>query len=97
MRKFGLTMKQFRVLNFIRDRLAISEVSPTLVEIGAGCEIKSKSHVHYIVKALKERGYVDYLPHRERSIVVLDKFTDGSVAREAISDPAPSSTVPLPS
>lgn len=97
MKRFGLTMRQLRVLNFIRDQLAASEVAPTLAEIAEGCEIKAKSQVHYIVRALKERGYIDYLPRRERSITVLEKFADSSVARETQSDLAASSIVAQPS
>jgi len=67
----GLTKKQRQVLEFVKQFTTETSISPTLDEICAGCGMKSKSQAHHVLTGLRERGYVEWIPHRVRSICVL--------------------------
>lgn len=69
----SLTRRQSEVLAFIRKRLKEDEVGPNYEEISKAMGMSSKSGVHRIVYALKERGFIDFIPKRARSIRVLEK------------------------
>jgi len=76
MTQFSLTQRQKDTLDFIRDYMVEHpEVAPSFEEIMHGCGMKSKSHVGRIVRELKERGRVDYIPGRRRSIFLIDPLT----------------------
>lgn len=63
-----LTENQEKVWLFIKS----CKRSPTYDEMVVGTGTPSKGRLNEIVRALKEKGYVDYLPYRARSIVALD-------------------------
>ncbi len=67
----GITRKQQRVLSFIQRYIFEHDSSPSYAEIGAAVGIASKSNVHRMVRALAERGAIDFLPGRNRSIRLL--------------------------
>ena len=69
--KMGLTQKQAKFLNVIKDFIASNGYSPSYEEMKQMNGMRSKSHVHAMVYALKKRGYVDVIRHSKRSIVVL--------------------------
>ena len=68
----SLTKRQSDVLGVIRRRLAQSEVGPNYEEIAAELGIV-KSGVARLMVGLKERGYVDWIPRKARSIRLLEK------------------------
>jgi len=67
---YNLTHRQKQVLDFIQSYPAGG--SPSMDEIKNECGFSSKSTVHAIMKRLRERGWIDWLPNRRRSIRVLD-------------------------
>ena len=69
--KMGLTQKQAKFLKVIKDFIASNGYSPSYEEMKQMNGMRSKSHVHAMVYALKKRGYVDVIRHSKRSIVVL--------------------------
>lgn len=71
-----LTPKQEKLWRFIRS----CDRSPTHQEMADALGLKSRGQVNLTVVALKERGFVDYLPARARSIVALNPKEDLSRA-----------------
>ena len=69
--KMGLTQKQAKFLNVIKDFIASNGYSPSYEEMKQLNDMRSKSAVHAYVYRLKKRGYVDVIRHCKRSIVVL--------------------------
>ena len=54
-----LTNKQNQLLNFLILRIEQNGISPSYEEICLELNLKSKSGIHRIVKALEERGAVE--------------------------------------
>lgn len=71
MTQFGLTKAQHRALEFIKDYSARHCIPPSFEEIKEHLELKSKSGVHRIIKALDDRGYITQMKNRARSIRVV--------------------------
>lgn len=67
-------------LDFVRDFIAEKGYSPSFTEIGGAIGLKSKGGVHSLIRQLKERGMVEYLPHRARSVRLTDAVPKGVVA-----------------
>lgn len=63
-----LTVKQEKLWRFIKS----CERSPTYDEMARGMGLSSRGQINNTVVALKEKGFVDYIPNRARSIVALD-------------------------
>ena len=66
-----LTQKQKVLLNYIFERLNSDGVSPSFEEMKLFLDLRSKSGVHRLVKALEERGFIERLPNRARAIRIL--------------------------
>jgi repressor LexA len=66
-----LTKKQFDLLMYIHERLKESGVPPSFDEMKDALDLRSKSGIHRLVKALEERGFIKRLPNRARAIEVL--------------------------
>jgi repressor LexA len=93
-----LTRKQHELLLFIHDRLSASGVSPSFEEMKEALELKSKSGVHRLIRALEERSFIRRLPNRARALEVV-KMPDRAVpaAGAAKVPPAPANdSRPLP-
>ena len=63
-----LTNKQNQLLSFLIERIEQNGVSPSYEEICLELNLKSKSGIHRIVKALEERGYIKHLENKARAI-----------------------------
>ena len=63
-----LTNKQVQLLSFLIKRIELNGVSPSYEEICIELNLKSKSGIHRIVKALEERGYIEHLENKARAI-----------------------------
>ena len=63
-----LTNKQKQLLSFLIERIEQDGVSPSYEEICLELNLKSKSGIHRIVKALEERGYIKHLENKARAI-----------------------------
>ena len=66
-----LTRKQYELLMYIQDRLAISGVSPSFEEMKEALGLKSKSGIHRLITGLEERGFIRRLPHRARALEIV--------------------------
>ena len=71
-----LTNKQNQLLNFLILRIEQDGVSPSYEEICLELNLKSKSGIHRIVKALEERGYIEHLENKARAIAPI-KYPNG--------------------
>jgi len=66
-----LTRKQHELLMFIHERLKESGVPPSFDEMKDALDLKSKSGIHRLIKALEERGFIRRLPNRARALEVI--------------------------
>jgi repressor LexA len=66
-----LTRKQYELLVFIHGRLKESGVPPSFDEMKDALDLRSKSGIHRLIKALEERGFIKRLPNRARAIEVI--------------------------
>ena len=66
-----LTRKQYELLMFVHERLKESGVPPSFDEMKDALDLRSKSGIHRLIKALEERGFIRRLPNRARAIEVL--------------------------
>jgi len=76
MHQLGLTPQMKSVLDCIIRYTAARGYSPTFQEIADALGIRAKSAVHRRVHALKERGYIDLVPDKNRSIAVLTNVSE---------------------
>lgn len=66
-----LTRKQYELLRFINERLKEAGVPPSFDEMKDALDLRSKSGIHRLIKALEERGFIKRLPNRARAIEVV--------------------------
>lgn len=64
----GMTPKQKELLDFIKSYSGRNGYCPSYDDMMKALGLRSKSGIHRMVYALKERGYVRLLPNRARSI-----------------------------
>ena len=68
-----MTKRQMEVLHFIEDFIKYRGFSPSYMDITIGMKLKSKSNIHRIIHALKDRGFLKLQPHKIRSLTTVDK------------------------
>jgi repressor LexA len=81
-----LTRKQHELLMFVHQRLKEMGVPPSFDEMKDALDLRSKSGIHRLIKALEERGFIKRLPNRARAIEVLrlpDSMTPAVAAPRA--------------
>jgi repressor LexA len=66
-----LTRKQHELLCYIHDKLNETGVSPSFEEMKDALDLKSKSGVHRLIRALEERSFIRRLPNRARALEVM--------------------------
>ena len=66
-----LTRKQYELLMYIQDRLAVSGVSPSFEEMKEALGLKSKAGIHRLITGLEERGLIRRLAHRARALEII--------------------------
>ena len=66
-----LTRKQHELLCYIHDKLNETGVSPSFEEMKDALDLKSKSGVHRLIRALEERNFIRRLPNRARALEVV--------------------------
>jgi repressor LexA len=66
-----LTRKQHELLMFINQRLKEAGIPPSFDEMKDALDLRSKSGIHRLIKALEERGFIRRLPNRARAIEVV--------------------------
>lgn len=67
----GVTKRQAEMLKIIRTYIDEHGYSPSYVELADAMNIKSLGNIHDKVKALQERGHLEYRPGAPRSITLL--------------------------
>lgn len=65
-----LTRKQRDLLLFINDYTQRTGLSPSFEEMKLGVDLKSKSGIHRLIKALVERGFLERMPNKARALEV---------------------------
>lgn len=78
-----LTQKQHELLMFIHERLKEAGVPPSFDEMKDALDLRSKSGIHRLIRALEERGFIRRLPNRARAIEIvrMPETTTPAVAR----------------
>ena len=66
-----LTRKQHELLMFVHERLKESGIPPSFDEMKDALDLRSKSGIHRLIKALEERGFIRRLPNRARALEVV--------------------------
>ena len=79
----GLTPRQQRILNVIRDNLEQRGYPPSMREIGELVGLTSSSSVSHQLKVLEEKGFLKRDPNRPRAIEVF--LPEVMAARRSIS------------
>lgn len=83
-----LTRKQHELLCFIHERLAETGVSPSFEEMKDALDLKSKSGVHRLIRALEERSFIRRLPNRARALEVV-RMPEGVIPLSPATTTAP--------
>ncbi len=65
---YGTTPRMQVCLDFIRAFIAERGYSPSYQEIADGIGLRSKNATHRLIHELRERGLIELLPNRSRSI-----------------------------
>src|SRR5258708_2808446 len=81
-----LTRKQHELLMFIHERMKESGIPPSFDEMKDALDLRSKSGIHRLIKALEERGFIRRLPNRARALEVL-RLPESAAAPLAASRP----------
>lgn len=68
----NLTKEEEVVLNAIKLFIRANKYSPTVRELCFFTDKHSPATVHYHLKNLKKKGYIDYTENRNRTIRVLE-------------------------
>jgi len=66
-----LTKKQHELLLFVHERLKETGVPPSFDEMKDALDLRSKSGIHRLIKALEERGFIRRLPNRARAVEIV--------------------------
>ena len=79
----GLTTRQQRILEHLRDFMERRGYPPSMREIGEAVGLTSSSSVAHQLKVLEEKGYVRRDPNRPRALEVF--LPEVMAARRAVS------------
>ncbi|MBC7630484.1 transcriptional repressor LexA [Aeromicrobium sp.] len=79
----GLTTRQRKVLEFLRDEIEMRGYPPSMREIGAAVGLTSTSSVAHQLRALEALGYVKRDPNRPRALEIF--LPDVMAARRSMS------------
>lgn len=67
----GLTFKQQKLFDFIKEYDRRHHVAPTYLEMADHMGVVSKSNINRLVVALEDRGVIRRLPNRARAIEIV--------------------------
>lgn len=68
---YGLTRVQRDCLLIVQELTAANGIAPSLEEIGHELGFRGKNGVHRILVILRDRGHIDWLPCKSRSLTVV--------------------------
>jgi repressor LexA len=89
--QYGLTPRQRRILEVIRDAVNSRGYPPSIREMGDAVGLASSSSVAHQLKMLEQKGFLRRDPHRPRALEVLlpeDAAAAGADAVPAVGAPA---------
>ena len=66
--KYGITKKQLKLFNFIKDYIQENITSPSYEEMKIALELNSKCTISAKLKQLEERGWIEKMNGKNRSI-----------------------------
>lgn len=69
--RFGLTPRMAEALGFIARRIEADGTPPSLQEIASELGIGSRMRARELLRGLRERGHIDWIDGRERSLRIL--------------------------
>jgi len=69
--KYGLTDKQLKLFNFIKDYINKNNIAPSYEEMKEGTGCTTKCTIFTKINQLQERGWITKLPGKNRSITIL--------------------------
>ena len=76
-----MTEKQKQVLLFISEYIKNNGFTPSYQEMCDELGIKSKSHIHNIVKNLEQQGYIQSIRGKKRSISIVSQNKDKKIKK----------------
>ena len=92
----GLTPRQRRVLDVIRDSVDSRGYPPSMREIGERVGLTSSSSVAHQLRVLEEKGYLKRDPNRPRALSVFNPDEAEGVDETGVGDAMPAATyVPM--
>jgi repressor LexA len=71
--KYGVTEKQLKLFNFIKDYIKKNITSPSYEEMKVSLNLNSKCTISAKLKQLEERGWIEKINGKNRSIRVIQK------------------------
>lgn len=71
----GLSLRQQRILDFIREHVREHGYPPSVREIGAAVDLRSSSTVHGHLARLEAKGYLRHDPTKPRTLELLQGAT----------------------
>ena len=71
--KYGITKKQLKLFNFIKDYIKKNITSPSYEEMKVSLDLNSKCTISAKLKQLEERGWIEKINGKNRSIRVIQK------------------------
>lgn len=81
-----MTEKQRELYLFIKSYMKEKKISPSFEECRIALGLKSKSGIHRLIRALEERSVIITIPHRARSIELLDNDNENQIELELMHD-----------
>lgn len=85
--RYGITPQQRQVFNVIRSYMQLHEgVAPTYAEI-RGMTNYSSRQVFDACQELQIRGWIDWLPHRQRSFRIVEENEPPTLAQTLARSP----------
>lgn len=66
-----LTIKEARLLQFIKDKIEETGAAPSLREISSGCGFNSAANSHLMIRNLEAKKYLKRIPGKHRGVSVL--------------------------
>ena len=71
--KYGITKKQLKLFNFLKDYIKKNITSPSYDEMVVALDLNSKCTISAKLKQLEERGWIEKMNGKNRSIRVTGK------------------------
>jgi SOS-response transcriptional repressor LexA len=70
---YGITEKQLKLFNFIKNYIKKNITSPSYEEMKIALRLNSKCTISAKLKQLEERGWIEKMNGKNRSIRVVEK------------------------